>query len=62
MTGRDRTAALALSADERRLVNACRTADRRGRAAIVENAANIVAKYPRSGKQPVLIPVCGGVR
>jgi len=54
------SAPIKLTADERRLVNAFRTADRRGRRQIVAFAANVEAKHPRSGKAPPLLAV-GGV-
>ena len=53
---------IALSANEKRLINSFRTADRRGRQSIIEHAENVEEKYPRVGKAPRLLPLPGGAR
>lgn len=51
------TAPIKLTDNEKRLLNAFRTTDRRGRRAIMEYAANEAVKWPWAGKVRPLFPV-----
>ena len=50
---------IVLSADEKRIINAFRTADRRGRRTITVTATRQAEIYPRAGKRPELIEAPG---